>query len=635
MKRKARWMFLLVLMMVLLPLSISASSSWSTFGKDQERTREAVGQSTQPPLYLKWQTPNIGWSISQPIVANEHIFHQAGGYLYKIPLDIPFTGGNLSVESLLNNGTKRVKISNDYHATSHPVYDAETNSIYVGTGDNRIRKVNPKTLEITKSINAYARLVSAPTTVGNELIAYGTGEAHLYLNKNNETTLLDLGSNSSMEITGTFGVKGGENPIIFVPVSYKYTNRSAFVDAYRIIDNGPGNEPSYEFVWSQPFQTDNGVSASVTYDEAEDHLYFADKSGTVYAVDASTGKQVWKNTTYASSSTGTTLVNNSPALSGDTLVVPYRYQNGRETGMIAAIDTDSGNVKWTRTSSGDKRSSGNFDGEIANAPTISTDGDGNSIVLIGTTEGNLRIFDLNSGEPHYITEENGRQQYALDALSGSGSSYYQGAGLATEILVADGHIVFGANTSAQPNASGTNGTLYAYSTPWTEDFGDLTGRLRVQDKIQQGLPLRVFSATVLDGLESIETPFSTRLYVDGVMVDEQRFEDGFAAEDTRGGWTTVPPEIATDEVGTFPVRLVVDYYDEVDDDIDMVKENNIIRDTYEVVPPEPPECGGDSEWNGDECVREWTEHHVGEKPTRAILIPNEQEADGWGGNSAW
>lgn len=602
----------------ILPLSVSAatSSSWSTFGKNQERVREAVAQHTQPPLYLKWQASNIGWSISQPIVAGDNIYHQAGGYLYKIPLDMPFLGKKLSRSSFLKQGVKRKKISSDYDAASHPVYDAKTNSIYVGTGENKVRKINPKTLNIDIDFNAGGRLVNAPTMLGKNLIAFGDGNAVLRVFKGSKGKRLHLGP-SPMEITGTFAVKEGKNPIIFVPVSYRHQDRAAFVDAYKIIDHGSGKAPTYKFVWSKPFKTNNGVSASVVYDKKKDRVYFADKSGTVYAVNAKNGKQVWKNTRFKSASAATTLVNNSPSLSGNTLVIPYRYQGGRNRGMIAAFNKNNGHVKWTRTSAGKTRGSGKYNGEIAAAPAINTDGDGKSIVMVGTTKGKMRAYNLNNGKPHFITEKNEKKKNVLDAIGGKSSSIYQGEGLATEIMIADGHLIFGANTSSNPNNKGTNGTLYAYSTPWANDKNpDLSGRLSLEKQYNQGLPLHLnFSPTNIGG-KNVNQTFSTKLYIDGVNVDVSEY-NGLKVDENQDKELEISSRWSTAKKGKHNVKLVIDAYDDVNE---AIEENNVIRDTYTVVDAPPFKCPKGFQKDGDGCVKTWTATEKKKDYVKPILI---------------
>ena len=81
-------------------MTVSATS-WSTFGKDQQRTREAVDQFIEPLVVPKWDVKNVGWSISQPVVGSGNIYHQAGGYLYKIPLDMPFEKGLITTNKFL------------------------------------------------------------------------------------------------------------------------------------------------------------------------------------------------------------------------------------------------------------------------------------------------------------------------------------------------------------------------------------------------------------------------------------------------------------------------------------------------------------------------------------------------------
>lgn len=633
---KKKIILLVVFLIGILPsTTFASSSSWWTYGGDQQRTHRALGQLTQPPLYLKWKISNIGWSISQPIVVNGYIFHQAGGYLYKIPLNLPFTEKSESVSWLLNHGASRVKISNYYNARSHPVYDQQTNSIYVGTADKQIRRVSFSSLKITDTYSGSGRLVDAPTVLGKNLIAYGDGNAEIFLFKGDFRNVISLASPSSgMEVTGTFGVKPGKYPVIYIPMNFKGGNRPGYVDAFQVIDHGNGHAPSIKYIWSHPFQADNGVPTNTVYDKQTDRVYFTDKSGMVYAINAKNGHLVWNNNNFRSASAATTLVNNSPALSGHTLVVPFRYHNGRDHGLMAAFDTRNGHLIWSRTSAGEKLSTGKYDGEISNDPVIDTDKNGHSLVLIGTTKGDLRAFSLSDGTPHFITKSNGENQFVLHAVSGGQSSIYQGQGLATEITVAAGHIIFGANTSATPNANGTNGALYAYSTPssYPNSFQDLSGRIFVQNSVMQGLPLQVYTTPTNEGNVAIKGKFSTRLYVNGVMVDERQF-NGLKQSEERGSWTEVPPLIATSTTGVKKIKLVVDYYDQINE---RVKTNNVITDTYQVIAQPPVSCPNGGTWSGNVCMREWTDTQAYLNQTRAILIPPpDHNSSNWDRNTNW
>ncbi|GGK34862.1 hypothetical protein GCM10010965_29770 [Caldalkalibacillus thermarum] len=616
-------LFVLALLVFLQPLAVEASN-WPAFGRDDTRQRTAVDQKAMPPLYKKWEVENIGWSISSPVTDGTYIYHVAGGFLYKIPLNLNFYDQPLTVSSFLrqrginNEQVQRVRISDNPHVASHPTYDPIRNRIYVGTGDNRVARINPSTMRIERWFSAGARVVAAPTVLGEDLLVYSTGErARLFLAKHDQRDFINYGD-SPAEITGTVAVKQtSRGPIIFVPINYRGQNRPGFVDAIRVIDRGRGRAPGFEFVWSRPFRTDNGVAASIVYDERRDRIYFADKSGAVYAVNASTGRQVWKNTRYRHSSSATTMVNNSPALYGDTLVIPYRYQGGRNRGMIAAFNVTNGQVRWARTSAGEPLSTGNYQGEISSAPVIIVQGN-QRIVLFGNTRGVLRAVNLSNGQARPVARQGNRDLMSVRFEGGRPESIYQGQGIATEIMVANGHIVFGANDGATPNRSGNNGNLYAFST---EDFPfmmplSLTGRVHAQETIPQGAPLPVYFGPWNIGTRDINQPFSVRLYVNNVMVREERY-NRLRSGELIGQWITVPAQVATPSRGKKEIRLEVDVRNEVDEP---VRSDNIIRRYYEVTPAIPINCPEGFNWEGDRCVKRWTEHRITDRQTRAIRV---------------
>lgn len=610
-------LLLLLTLALFVQPATAAASSWPAFGKDQTRERKAENQRTQPPLYKKWEVKNIGWSISSPVTDGTYIYHVAGGYLYKIPLNLNFYDNPMSANQFLDQGVSRIQISNNPHVASHPTYDPVTERLYVGTGDDRVAKINPLSMRIERWYSTGNRVVAAPTVLGDDLIAYSTGNrARLFLAKGIERHVVNMGA-APAEITGTLAVKEtSEGPIIFVPITYRGINRAGYVDAFRVIDNGSGKVPSIQYVWPRPFRTDNGVAASIVYDEERNRIYFSDKSGTVYAVNARNGKQVWKNTTYRHASSSTTLVNNSPALHDNTLVIPYRYQGGRNRGQIVAFDVRNGKELWTRTSAGQTRGSGKYQGEISAAPVITVQGN-SKIVVYGNTQGVLRAVKLSNGKPVPVARDGTGERYSVRYEGGSPGSIFQGQGIATEIMMANGHIVFGANRGARPNNRGTNGTLYAYST---EDFWfmmpvNLTGRVHSQEKIPQYAALPVYFGPWNTGTEDIEEPFSVRLYVNDVMVKEKRF-DRLESGEIIGEWTTVPSVAATDSLGKKEIRLEVDYYDEIDEPI---KSDNTLYRYYEVVPGEPPKCP-EGRWENGKCVKRWTEHYIHENRTRAVLI---------------
>jgi|GEM_PF-6902524 len=457
----------LMLFLLISWTSIAAASDWSTYGGDQSRTRVVDDGKTNIPVSKKWKF-GAGWSISQPIIApangKSYFFHQAGGFLYRIPIDLNFRPDSVvwanDTEFIAKGGAK-VDVSSSYNARSHPVYNSNKNLIYVGTGDGKVVEVNPSSMMIRNQyLQAGKRIVTAPHFLADGWMAIGNDSAELVFFKEGtkpEEINIDTTNDSSSEITGSFASVGNG---VVVPLTYKGKTKQAKVAFYRIISN---NGKVYASILWQ-YTTANGVATNIVYDQTRQLVYFTDKSGTTYALNATSGQLVWKNEQNKSSST---LVNNSAALYGDTLIVPYRYTKGSGTGMVIAYDVDNGSVKWKVTSAGSKSG---YDGDISNDITIikGTDANGapNLVAVFGNSRGYLYALDVATGSPKVISYDDKGQP--LTRLQGSfitavGDSSYQGRGLATELLGAENHILFGANSSDTPNSNGTNGALYAYS----------------------------------------------------------------------------------------------------------------------------------------------------------------------------
>lgn len=460
-----------------LALSLLASTtyagySWWSYGGDQKRTRVVQDEKTSPPLYNKWQL-QTGWSISQPIVVpignKKFIFHQAQGRLYKIPLELSFydTSSLPNIWSeIVSKGGGWIKIANNYEARSHLAYDPNTNTLYVGTGDSKVIAVDPISMREKDRYPIGGRLVTAPHVMSNGVMVIGTADANIKVFKgvgNGTSYALDT-SDAASQITGSFAQVDADK--ILVPLNYYGKDKPGKVGLFRV--NTSAATPTISKLWE--VTTLNGVATNVVYDERFRCAMFADQSGAVYAVNVDSGQVMWRNTDYRSTSAFTTLVNNSPAhLEGDTLVVPFRYRGGRGKGLVVAFNAGNGSTKWAVTSSGEKYGTGGYAGEIANDPTILKT-PSKSYVMFGTTQGILRVANLASGalEPIAYTKD-GKPLYSIEAAKiGGGSSAYQGRGLATELLAAEGHLVFGSNSSDKPDATGTNGMLYAYAADLTD-----------------------------------------------------------------------------------------------------------------------------------------------------------------------
>lgn len=450
--------FLLVFLSSLPLEVIAANTQWHHFGGNKERQRLTDDGHTRPPLYFKWRM-RLGWSISQPIYHDGFFYHIAGGKVYKIPEDMGFHSEGTPASRIMNDfydkgGIVR-HITNRYEARSHPAYDPATDTLYVGMGNSRVYALNPRTLSIRGGIQTHAeRLVSAPTILPNGTMAIASDDARVRIYKDlhkgakNSYVIHDFrGSDPKITITGSPAVNGNR---LFVPITFAGKDKAGYVVALDVKTSG--SRPDTSVAWI--FRTKNGVAASTVYKDGR--VYFADKSGAVYAVNAKNGRKIWENTSRYASSSGTTLVNNSPAVVGNYIVIPYRYFKSRGNGRIVALDIRNGREYWSY----------NPGEEIADAPTLIKDSRTSYYVLFGTVDGHLHTRDLFNGGSRTITyDSNGNRQPKIRVVRTERGSIYQGRGLSTEILPAGQHLLIGGNYGNWPNESenGMNGNLYAYA----------------------------------------------------------------------------------------------------------------------------------------------------------------------------
>lgn len=441
-----------------LPIEVfAANTGWYNFGQSTERQRLADDGSTRPPLYFKWAL-KTGWSISQPVYRDGYFYHIAGGRIYKIPENMDFhpegTSQSVIRQDLVSKEGIIKEITSAYEGRSQPSYSVAYDTLYTGMGDQRVYALNPRTLRIKGAIQTSGgRLVSAPTPLSNGVIAIAGNDARVRIYKdlhrgvtNNYIIHNFRGSDSSITITGSPAVNGDR---LFVPVTFSGKNKQGYVVALDV--NTSANKPDTSVAWT--FRTKNGVATSTVYHDGI--VYFSDKSGGMYAVNASNGRLIWQNQQHQSDSNTINLVNNSPSLVGNYIVVPYRHVRGQSgNGRIIAFDTRNGNVRWTY----------NPGDQVSNSPTLIKDSRSSYYVLFGTREGHLHTLDLFTGKPRTITyDSNGNPQPKVRVVSSGGGSLYPGMGLATEILPAAQHLLVGGNSDSLPNSSGTNGYLFAYS----------------------------------------------------------------------------------------------------------------------------------------------------------------------------
>ncbi len=291
--------------------------------KNQERTGVVNDHELETPLSRKWSY-NAGWSISSPLVAGSFIYHLADAHVYKIPVSVEGNNGILS-----HNKTQKVKVSGAIHTGSDPTYDSRNNLLFIGSGDKSLVMVNSNDLSIKDVVNTEVRLVSAPHLLSNNTVAYASAterdgssskNAMIYIVKYDPNFIEkpkfkdyqfdQLMNNSNAEITGTFADMGGDR--FLVPYNIKGKDDRGYVVAWQAHTSGVG-PPSLSPLWYR--DTKVGVSTTPVYDKSRDRVYYVDKRGNVYAVNASNGAPLipGKDGIIYPNNLGSTLSNNSPA----------------------------------------------------------------------------------------------------------------------------------------------------------------------------------------------------------------------------------------------------------------------------------------------------------------------------------
>lgn len=99
-------------------------------------------------------------------------------------------------------------------------------------------------------------------------------------------------------------------------------------------------------LWTFPLnlQTRAAGTATPRFDAASGRLYWCNDSGSVVALDARTGRKIWKafTPTRSGGPASSVLLRASPVLAGRALVV------GGSDGGLRAFDADNGHLLWTR-----------------------------------------------------------------------------------------------------------------------------------------------------------------------------------------------------------------------------------------------------------------------------------------------
>lgn len=246
--------------------------------------------------------------------------------------------------------------------------------------------------------------------------------------------------------------------------------------------------------------------SSAIIDTADNNasVYFGSSDGNVYALDAATGKQLWKFTTNG-------MVHSSPALANGILYV------GSWDTYLYALDAKTGSLKW-KFKTGDQPVVHLMEG-IQASPVYA-----DSMVYLGVRDGFFHALDATTGKEIWKWAANG--SWIVNTAAVKDGVVYFGTSDTYLFVAAD------AKTGRELYHLKVNG--YVYSSPAitgsTACFGDFTGRMYALDLSSAGKAYNVletqgrkqYAGTVLkkDTLDFMYTAGTdtTPLYTNAVKV---------------------------------------------------------------------------------------------------------------------
>lgn len=517
----------------------ATNEDWLENGKTSARTR-MVDDSKLNPLIMYKAKLNLGWSVSQVIAVGKYFyvlaaippesegdsnfFHlPSGTYLYRIPTDFKFKGNLSNAQlrtDLISKGASAVLITSYKQTYSHPTYNPANKTFYVGV-DTKVYAVKEDPFErLSHSINTGARLTSAPMVVGNDLIVVGTSTDDT--NGGRIYTVKGLGTASSTISSTYYELSNLANAEIASPaaisattfaigLNYRNSGRTGHVMKLTANDNGFGKQPKLKKNWN--IDTVTGVAANPMFYSG--YIYAPSKYGTVYKINASSGKVTWKSDVPG----GATLINNTPATDGT-----YIYQPVRRPGKVSKIRMSDGKAMWTLPQ-GYQVNGSKIDSDLTTGKDVGNDTTywktpaGKKIVFYGDTDGQIDFLTTGGSRINVALKKDSstitRSSILGSEVNGGTNWEYQGTGAATELLLAKNHLVFGVNTSSRM------GETWFYSVGVADD-------VYVQS-VQGGTYIKgqnvVTKVVVGSKAASAGTRVpNVRLYVDGELVGTKRVD---------------------------------------------------------------------------------------------------------------
>ena len=185
--------------------------------------------------------------------------------------------------------------------------------LYVGSQDGTLYARNAGTGKVLWGYPTGGAITSTPAVDNNRVFVYSTGGVFYALNATTGKLLWQR----------SIGADSDSSPVTANGVVYVGTHYDGNLYAF--------NEVTGSMVWN--FPTSGPLDSPAV---AGGIVYVGSQDGTVYAVKASTGIQVWKRATGK-------IVDSSPAVSGGQVYI------GNDGGTLYSLNASTGSVSWSLT----------------------------------------------------------------------------------------------------------------------------------------------------------------------------------------------------------------------------------------------------------------------------------------------
>ncbi|AVX32136.1 Outer membrane protein assembly factor BamB [Carboxydocella thermautotrophica] len=284
------------------------------FGNKENRKR-IFYDPTFPPITTQWQVqlapagkPGEPPILGQPVILSQeqNIYIKAGQEILAL---------DLNSGQLLQR--KQIETTATFPSISSPTY--RQGRLFFGTRANGIYALSSNLAQTIWHLPLESKVSSSPLLVDN-LVILGATDQHTYILDQHQ------------------GTQAGNSPI---PQQGEITSSPClFGNAFAIGVDGTalnGSVQAYDLqgnrLWS--YSTKTGVPASIATDG--NYLYFFDKKGRFYALNARTGRRQWMNESFFKPAN---FINNSPALYQNRLYFVINQYNGQKARVVCLNSTN-------------------------------------------------------------------------------------------------------------------------------------------------------------------------------------------------------------------------------------------------------------------------------------------------------